>query len=147
MLKVKVHRVRENESTLTGSFLIDDHHMCDTLEDPVREKKIYGRTAIPEGTYKIVLRDEGILNERYKARYPEMHKGMLHIPDVPGFTWILIHGGTTAEDTLGCVLVGYDDGPDKIKNSSKAYKIIYPVIADAILKGEEVTIEIINIIN
>jgi len=136
-----------NESTTTGSFYINDKKMCDTLEDPVREKKIYGRTAIPEGTYKVQLVHGGKLDKRYKDRYPDIHKGMLHVIDVPNYTGILIHGGATAEDTLGCLIVGEDDGADKVKNSGKAYKKIYPIIAEAILKGEEVTIEYINIIN
>jgi hypothetical protein len=76
-----------------------------------------------------------------------MHKGMLYVQNVPGYEWILIHGGVTAEDTLGCLIVGEDDGPEKIKNSGKSYQKIYPIIAKALLDGEEVTIEYINIIN
>ncbi len=31
---------------------------------------------------------------------------MLHIQDVPGFTYILIHTGNTDEHTSGCLIVG-----------------------------------------
>jgi hypothetical protein len=146
-MKLRVDRIKMNENTTTGSLFINDKYMCDTLEDPVRDKKIYGRTAIPQGTYKLELNQLVEMNKRYKERFPDIHKGMLHVMDVPNYTWILIHCGATAEDTAGCLLLGKDDGADKIKNSSDTYKRVYPIIAGAISRGEEVTIEYINIIN
>ena len=73
--------------------------------------------------------------------------GMLEVCDVPNFKYILIHCGNTDEDTAGCLLVGDTQENNNIKKngfigrSTAAYTRIYPDIADALRKGEDVTIE------
>ena len=117
-----------------------------TLEDEQRDKKVYGETRIPNGTYTLGLRKVGGYNEKYSKRFSDIHIGMLHVLDVPGFEYILIHCGNTDEHTAGCLLVGDSQENNKItKNgfigkSTQAYKRIYPRIAEAIECGEEVTI-------
>ena len=117
-----------------------------TLEDEQRYKKVYGETRIPNGTYTLGLRKVGGYNEKYSKRFSDIHIGMLHVLDVPGFEYILIHCGNTDEHTAGCLLVGDSQENNKItKNgfigkSTQAYKRIYPRIAEAIECGEEVTI-------
>ena len=117
-----------------------------TLEDVQRDKKVYGETRIPNGTYTLGLRKVGGYNEKYSKRFSDIHIGMLHVLDVPGFEYILIHCGNTDEHTAGCLLVGDSQENNKItKNgfigkSTQAYKRIYPRIAEAIECGEEVTI-------
>jgi len=134
----------QSESTL-GLFLINGTFAAYTLEDEFREKKVMGETRIPNGLYKVELRTEGSHHDRYKAKFPEFHKGMLHVTNVPGFKWILIHIGNTDDDTAGCLLLGEssisninDEG--RIGNSTSAYKRVYPIIADAITRGEDVFI-------
>jgi len=71
---------------------------------------------------------------------------MLHVTNVPGFKYILIHCGNTDEHTAGCLLVGDSQENNQIKGdgfigkSSNAYKRIYPKIAQAILNNNEVFI-------
>jgi hypothetical protein len=78
---------------------------------------------------------------------------MLHITNVPGFEYILIHTGNTDEHTAGCLLVGDSQENNTIikdgfvGKSGNAYKRIYPRIAKAIDRGEEVTIEYIDFDN
>ena len=118
-----------------------------TLEDEYRKEKKYGETRIPGGTYKLGLRTVGGYNERYKKRFSDIHIGMLHVLDVPGFEYILIHCGNTDEHTAGCLLVGDSQENNQIKEdgfigkSSQAYKRIYPEIAKALKDGKEVIIE------
>jgi len=120
--------------------------LCYTLEDERRALKVRGETRVPAGTYKIELRKEGGFHERYTKKYPGIHRGMLHVTDVPNFEYILIHTGNTDEHTAGCLLVGDSQEnnqllPDGfIGKSVNAYKRIYPRIASAIANGEEVTI-------
>lgn len=113
-----------------------------TLEDTKREHKIWGETRIPAGTYNLSLRASGGMHQRYKRRYPEMHHGMLWLRRVPFFEWIYIHVGNTAADTNGCILVGKSEGMDMIYESRDAYKLIYPLIVDAIWSNGGCTLEI-----
>jgi len=118
-----------------------------TLEDEYREEKKYGETRIPNGTYKLALRTVGGYNEKYKRRFPDFHVGMLHVTNVPNFEYILIHCGNTDEHTAGCLLVGDSQENNQITKdgfigkSTQAYKRIYPRIAEALVRGEEVTIK------
>jgi len=117
-----------------------------TLEDEQRDTKVYGETRIPNGTYKLGLRKEGGYNQKYSKRFSDIHVGMLHVLDVPNFEYILIHCGNTDEHTAGCLLVGDSQENNQITKdgfigkSTQAYKRIYPRIAEAIERGEEVTI-------
>jgi hypothetical protein len=107
-------------------------------------------TRVPAGTYQIKLRKEGGFNARYTKKYGNFHKGMLHIQDVPGFEYILIHTGNTDEHTSGCLIVGDSQENNQLmKNgfigkSVQAYKRIYTPIAKALEKGEEVTITYVD---
>ena len=101
----------EKDSTLGILMLVDDEtdkkdFLCFTLEDEKRETKVYGETRIPEGTYQIEYRKEGGYHNKYTKRFPNIHRGMLHITNVPNFEYILIHCGNTTEHTHGCLLVG-----------------------------------------
>ena len=117
-----------------------------TLEDEYRSEKLFGETRIPDGTYKLGLRKVGGYHAKYSKRFPHIHIGMLHVLDVPGFEYILIHCGNTDEHTAGCLLVGDSQENNQITKdgfigkSTQAYKRIYPRIAEAIDCGEGVTI-------
>lgn len=148
-MKIEVERIIFREKSTIGRLSIDGVRKCFTLEDRVRgegEKKIYGETAIPAGTYRVTLRTTGTIHEAYRKRFGAMHKGTLWIRDIPGYEYVLIHCGNTPGDTLGCILVGQDwqIGSDRINGSEKAYREIYPVIAGALAEGEDVEITIIN---
>jgi len=118
-----------------------------TLEDRAREVKVPGETCIPPGTYEVTLRTEGGFDARYKAEFPDIHKGMLWIRNVPNFEYILIHCGNTDADTAGCLLMGdgttqnvSEDGA--VQASRNAYRRIYPALAAALLSGERMAITI-----
>ena len=117
-----------------------------TLEDEYRSEKVFGETRIPNGTFKLGLRKVGGYHAKYTKRFPHIHVGMLHVLDVPGFEYILIHCGNTDEHTAGCLLVGDSQENNQITKdgfigkSTQAYKRIYPRIAEAIDCGEKVTI-------
>ena len=117
-----------------------------TLEDEHRDEKKYGETRIPNGTYELGLRKTGGYHAKYSKRFSDIHIGMLHVTNVPGFEYILIHCGNTDEHTAGCLLVGDSQENNQITKdgfigkSTQAYKRIYPRIAEAIECGEKVTI-------
>ena len=120
--------------------------LCYTLEDEYREDKVMGETRVPSGTYRITLRKTGGFHGRYLKKYGEMHKGMLWVRDVPNFEYILIHTGNTDEHTAGCLLVGdsqqtnFGDSDGFVGSSTQAYKRIYPMVAEVLEGGGDVTI-------
>ena len=152
-MKLQVLRF-SSESDSTNGLLLDVtdgiNFLAYTLEDEYRKKKRSKETRIPAGTYEIKLRNEGGFNQRYSKRYPSIHRGMLHIIDVPGFEYILIHVGNSDEHTAGCLLVGDSQENNQINkngfigSSGNAYKRIYPSIANAV-ENEGVTIQYIDL--
>ena len=154
-MKLKVLRFSSQEDSTSGLLFLEKdsglEFLCYTLEDEYRKDKVMGETRVPAGTYKIELRTEGGFHGRYKKKYGSMHKGMLHVTNVPNFKWILIHTGNTDEHTAGCLLVGDSQENNVIVKdgfigkSVNAYKRIYPDIADALENNEEVTIEYVDL--
>ena len=153
-MKLEVLRFSSQKDSTNGIlFDITDGRkfLAYTLEDERREDKVMHETRIPAGTYKIKLRTEGGFHGRYVKKYGSMHKGMLHVQDVPGFEYILIHTGNTDEHTSGCLLVGDTQQQNVTKSkdgfigaSVDAYKRIYPPIANAILRGDDVEISYVD---
>ena len=120
-----------------------------TLEDEFREEKVSAETRIPEGTYDVKLRTTGGFHSRYAAKFGDWHKGMLHVQEVPGFEYILIHTGNTDEHTMGCLLVADSSTQNITKDgfigaSVSAYKRIYPSLAQWLLDGNILTITYID---
>ena len=120
-----------------------------TLEDEFREEKVSAETRIPEGAYDVKLRTTGGFHSRYAAKFGDWHKGMLHVQDVPGFEYILIHTGNTDENTMGCLLVADSSQQNITKDgfigaSVDAYKRIYPELAQWLVDGNKLTINYID---
>ena len=149
-MELEVIRISSGTDSTNGILLeinkTERKFLAYTLEDEYRREKVYGETRIPNGTYQLGLRTVGGYNQKYSKRFSDIHIGMLHVLDVPGFEYILIHCGNTDEHTAGCLLVGDSQENNQIKKdgfigkSSQAYKRIYPRIASALERGEKVTI-------
>ena len=147
-MELEVIRFSSGTDSTNGILLnkTDNKFLAYTLEDEYRSEKKYGETRIPDGTYKLGLRKVGGYNAKYSKRFADIHTGMLHVLNVPGFEYILIHCGNTDEHTAGCLLVGDSQENNQITKdgfigkSTQAYKRIYPRIAEAIECGEDVTI-------
>jgi len=152
-MKLEVLRINSDVDS-TSDLLFDvtegRKFLAYALEDEFRNDKVKHETRVPSGTYQVKLRTTGGFNARYTKKYGDFHKGMLHVQDVPGFEYILIHTGNTDEHTSGCLIVGdSQENNQLVKNgfigkSVQAYKRIYPPIADALENGEEVTITYID---
>ena len=94
-----VRKVFEKDRTLGELYLEGTGYFCDTLEphciDWSKEKKVAGKTAIPEGRYKVKVG----WSQRRGRNVPWLKK-------VPHFKDIQIHVGNFPKDTRGCILVG-----------------------------------------
>ena len=81
------------------------------------------------------------------------HYGMLHIQDVPNFTYILNSYRKQMNTPVGCLIVGetqqdLDISKDGfIGSSAVAYKKMYAKVSSELLQGKEVTIEYTTINN
>ena len=146
-MKLQVVRTQFGTDATNGLLFVNGLFECYTLEDQYQAVKVMHETCIPEGKYDIKFRTVGGFHEKYKKRYGADHYGMLHLQDVPNFTYILIHAGNTDEHTSGCLIVGEtqqdldlsDDG--FIGHSGVAYSKLYKKVAKELLLGKSVTIE------
>lgn len=126
-----IRDVRTPEFTL-GRLSIDGSHECYTVEDVVRDgPKVHGKTAIPAGRYKVII----TMSPRFKKPLPILL-------NVPGFEGVRIHPGNDAGDTEGCILPGRVRTASGVAESRAAHEALQQQIADAIVAGEEVYLEI-----
>ncbi len=152
-MKLQVVRTQFGTDATNGILLVDGLFECYTLEDQYQAVKVMHETCIPEGTYEIKFRTVGGFHTKYSERYGKSHYGMLHLQDVPNFTYILIHAGNTDEHTSGCLIVGETQQDLEISkdgfigSSTVAYKKMYAKVAGQLLQGKDVSIEYTTINN
>ena len=130
-MNLLLKRLFLGEAYTIGTLYIDGVRFCDTLEDAVRDEKIKHRTAIPYGTYSVIVN-----------RSPKFGRDLPRLLDVPNFDGILIHRGNTAEDTSGCILVGENIVKGKVQNSTKYEVELVNRCKVRLTRGEDITIEI-----
>lgn len=140
-MEILLQRVAKKDKYTIGKLYINDQYFCDTLEDTdrgltqsmteqqIKSKKVYGETAIPTGTYRIIIS----YSNRFKKQMPLLL-------NVPGFSGIRIHTGNTEKDSLGCILVGKNKAVGKVLESRDTYNKLFSVLQKA---NEKETIKII----
>ena len=117
-MEILVKRLYKTSAYTIGKMYIDGQYLCDTVEDcdrglkqsmtsqQIAVKKVYGKTAIPTGRYKVTL----TFSNKFKRVLPLVN-------DVIGFLGIRIHAGNTADDSLGCIIVGENKIKGGVVNS------------------------------
>lgn len=148
-MKLELKRIFRGPKYTIGKLYVDNQYVCDTLEDTdrglkqtdslssIQKKKVYGQTAIPTGTYGITL---NVISPKFKDRsWAKFCNGKLpRLLNVPGYDGVLIHVGNKPEDTLGCILVGYNKIKGQLINSTEAFKKLYSILS----KSSTITIVI-----
>jgi hypothetical protein len=132
-VKLKLIRKEFTDKSTIGSLFVDNKWECWTLEDVVREKKIKHETAIPAGTYQVIIN----LSNRFKRKMPLL----LNVPEFEG---IRIHSGYTAGHTSGCILVGSSRSANQLQQSKPAFNALFQKLLTVSNRGEKITIEIIE---
>ena len=141
-MKLELKRIFRGPKYTIGKLYVDNQYICDTLEDTdrglkqtdslssIQKKKVYGQTAIPIGTYGITL---NVISPKFKDRsWAKFCNGKLpRLLNVPGYDGVLIHVGNKPEDTLGCILVGYNKIKGQVVNSTQAFKKLYDILNKA----------------
>jgi len=137
---LKIIRTRQGKHSTLSEIYLDNQLVCYGLEDIPREKKIPGETCIPTGTYRLGFNRDGGMNGNYYDRYPKLHRGMIEIQGVPGFSYVYFHIGNTHRETAGCVLVGMgyasEKGDYRLMQSATAYKKLYAKLLELMVMGE-----------
>lgn len=113
-MKIEIKRLHKTAYSTIGEMTVDGIWECYTLEDIERPVKIKAETAIPRGTYKIIINQ----SNRFKRLLPLLL-------DVPNFQGVRIHAGNTNHDTEGCILVGRTRSKDFIGQSKKAFESLF----------------------
>ncbi len=146
-MNLTLKRMFKGPQYTIGKLYINGIYQCDTLEDTdrglyqiqslqeIQNKKVYGHTAIPYGTYMI---DMDTVSSKFKDRpWAKFCGGKLpRLIDVKGYEGVLIHVGNKAEDTLGCILVGENKIKGQVINSTATFQELYSVMLKAKLLGE-----------
>jgi len=131
ILKIEVQRIAKKSGYTIGKLYIEGEYLCDTLEDAVRTEKIHGKTAIPEGTYQVIMN----MSNRFK-------KVMPLLLDVPNYAGVRIHSGNTAKDTEGCILLGKNTHVGMITDSRLWVDLFYSKLNGYISDGYKVFLTI-----
>ena len=154
-MKILVDRKWKKETYTIGRLYINDVFFCNTLEDRdrglkqtdhpdyIKARKVYAETAIPTGTYEVAM---NVTSPKYSAVawYWKLCQGkMPRLIHVPGFEGILVHPGSTALDSAGCLLVGRNTKVATLTESKVTFEKLYKKMKAAYDKGETITIEII----
>lgn len=131
-MNIILNRIAKKAKYTIGKLYINDKYFCDTLEDTDRgltqsmteqqivSKKVYGETAIPTGTYRIIIS----YSNKFKKQMPLLL-------NVPCFAGIRIHSGNTEKDSLGCILVGKNKTVGKVLESRDTYSKLFSILQEA----------------
>ena len=153
-MELKVKRKAFEKDYTIGDLFVDGKFVSNTLEDTdrgltqdmpleeIKAKKVYGKTAIPTGTYEI---DMNTVSPKFKARsWAKLYGGKLpRLLNVPGYEGVLIHVGNSASDSSGCLLVGKNSIKSMITDSTRTFHtLMSKFLLPAKVKGERITITI-----
>lgn len=153
-MKLLLKRIAKKPKYTIGRLYINGVYFCDTIEDKdrglddsmsvanIRNLKVYKETAIPTGTYDIVMNVTSgtfVKKEAYKklcgGRVPRLKY-------VKGFSGILIHSGVDEKSSAGCIIVGQNKVVGKVINSWETFKALYSKLKTADNNSESITITI-----
>ena len=153
-MKLELKRIAKRDTYTIGKLYVDGQYLCDTVEDKdrglsdkdslekIKATKVYAKTAIPTGTYKIAM---GVISPKFsmKAYYKNFCNGrMPRLLNVKGFDGILIHRGANADSSAGCIIVGRNTIKGGVTESQKYFEKLYSLLDGAYKRKEAIQIVI-----
>ena len=155
MTRLDLVRIFTCATYTIGKLYADGDYVCDCIEDTDRgltsdmpleeilQRKVARLTAIPSGTYAVTMNVQSPKFAQY-AYYKKYCKGYLpRLIGVPGFEGILIHCGSSAASSAGCLIVGYNTHKGRVTDSRKAWeKLMRRYLMPAKMLGKKITITI-----
>jgi len=152
-MKIEVIRIFNCDRYCISHIYIDGSYVCDGIEDTdrmlddtmtveyIKSKKVYGKTAIPIGTYEMTI---DIVSPKFKQKpyYKNFCNGKLpRLHNVKGFLGILWHRGMDENSTAGCMILGYNKVKGKVINSQEAFEKVYHKLDIANRIGEKIWVK------
>lgn len=148
-MELLLKRIAKRDKYTIGDLYIDGKWFSNTLEDTdrglsqdmsleeIKKIKVYGKTAIPTGTYRVNM---NIISPKFKTRvWAKPYNGMIpRLENVPGYEGILFHPGNSAEDSIGCILLGYNTVKGKVTQSQDTFHKLMAILT----KEKDITITI-----
>jgi hypothetical protein len=156
-MEILVYRKWPKAGYCIGRVYIDGQLICNSLEDEdrglsdamdertIRNRKIYGKTAIPRGRYTI---DMETVSPKFSKKqfYMEVCQGKLpRLKNVKGFEGILLHvaDGPKGADLLeGCIGIGLNKKVGQLCDGKETFKKVYALMKEAHDRGETIYITI-----
>lgn len=153
-MELMIDRAWKKDTYTISRLYIDGIRFYEVLEDKdrglkqtdpiyyIRSKKVFGETAIPSGRYEVTL---DVVSPKYAALswYKSLCGGrMPRLVSVPGFDGILIHPGSSALDSSGCLLIGRNTVKGRLTSSRDTFKMFYQKLFAAKKKGQKIFITI-----
>lgn len=154
-LELILNRIATKDDYTIGNLYVNGKYFCDTLESvdrgldrkmPLNELlkiKVYGKTAIPIGRYRITMNYRSPKFSKIDY-YREFCGGyMPRLLGVPGFEGVLIHRGNRENATEGCLLVGDNTSRGGLSNSKGQWeRLMRDYLIPAKEKGTSIIITI-----
>lgn len=156
-MEILVYRKWPKAGYTIGRLFIDGQLVSNTLEDEdrglsdamdertIRNRKVYGKTAIPRGRYTI---DMDTVSPKFSKKkfYMDVCQGKLpRIKNVKGFEGILLHvaDGPKGADLLeGCIGVGMNRIKGQLCEGKDIFTKIYRLMKEAHDRGEHIYITV-----
>lgn len=144
-MKLLLKRQYKKLEYTIGKLYIDGKYFCDTIEDTVRDlhgtngkAKIYAKTAIPEGTYKVTM---DVVSPKFRnVSWAKPYGGKVpRLLNVPYFEGILIHVGNTEKNSAGCIIIGQNKIKGQVINSVETF---HNLMKELLKDKNNITIEI-----
>lgn len=156
-MEITLKRIARRPTYTIGKLSIDGKYFCDTIEDRDRdvnrngrfdngEVKIPSQTAIPNGRYRVTMRVQSPkFSHRAEYNWWQVNGRYGYLPrllDVPHFEGILIHAGSSARSSAGCIIVGLNTVVGGVTDSMATCKKLYPILKAAADRGEQIWITV-----
>ena len=153
-MELKLERAWKKDTYTIGNLYINGVWFCNTVEDKdrglkqtmsleeIKKIKVYAQTAIPTGKYKVAM---NTVSPKFSQKqfYKDVCGGKVpRLLNVPGYDGILMHVGTSANGSAGCILVGHNKIKGGVTNSKEVFIVLYELMKHAADRGESITITI-----
>ena len=153
-MELKLKRKYKKETYTIGNLYVEEEWFCNTLEDKdrglkssmsleeINKIKVYAETAIPTGRYVVKMDVVSPKYNRVKWYKDNFGGRMPRLENVKGFAGILIHPGTTALDSAGCIIVGLNKIKGNVLDSRATFQKLWKKLEEAHKRKETIYLTI-----